>query len=343
MEPTVAAVGILTGFFARLLSKSSDHIADRAAQSLFDLVRQAGRGDEQIRRATERLMRDPADRAAAGALSRGLNNAAHAWPGFAHHLDQAVRAASQYTAGPGSFNTVGTGNMMVNNGPGNLSARFTTKHITRNSRTFWLMVGAGVLATMLLLVCGGVGLSVAKDHTTFFDTKTVLSGSDGWRYKVSEAHLHTAPELDGRGAAQPGYKYVFFDITVENLQSDREAPGIEFNFGRSAASLGEDCGAQPTAFFGPVSSYTAGVVAGWCVSKSNDLFGGGSNCYETNDKVIRDVDNIPAGGKNALRCVDSYLVRDGFDLGSLRVYYLGASFYLEGTSRPNLKQIPTST
>ncbi len=43
-----------------------------------------------------------------------------------------------------------------------------------------------------------------------------------------------------------------------------------------------------------------------------------------------------------MRCVDSYLAKEGADLSPLKVFYLGVTFIFKGTKKtPYMKQIPT--
>lgn len=57
---------------------------------------------------------------------------------------------------------------------------------------------------------------------------------------------------------------------------------------------------------------------------------------------FQNISQIPAGGKNQVRCVDSYLAKkEGADLSPLKVFYLGVTFIFKGTKTPYMKQIPT--
>lgn len=333
-----AAVGIITAFFGRLATRASDRAADELAGRVLAVVEGLRRGDAVAGGAIAQLRGYPGDRTAAAHLRARIAQAA-ADPGFRAALDAALRSAAP-TAVTGHHNAV-----LTNTGSGRLRATIdnSVRNITRISGWPWLVGGATVVVAAVLLLCAAGGYTVVHDHTTLFDTKTTLESSGGWRYKVSEARLRTSPQLDDTGPARPGYKYLYFDITVENLLDDREAPGVDFHFARPESSLGPDCGAEQTPFFGPMSSYAAGIVPGWCLSRAGSLFGAGTSCYETNDDFLRHVDRIPPGGRNHVRCLDSYLVADGFDLDSIRVYYLGESVVSRGDDLPFLRQVPTKT
>ncbi|MEV6630279.1 hypothetical protein AB0M54_05960 [Actinoplanes sp. NPDC051470] len=172
------------------------------------------------------------------------------------------------------------------------------------------VAAAGPVLLVVVAALGGWSGAYLRGHTTLLDVETTLTSADGWTYRVSEAHLKTSP-------AAPGRRYLYLDITVENRRDDREAPAIGFHFAREATTLAAGCGAQQTGWFRP-------IVPGWCVSRSAGLFGRDPSCSGG---------PIPAGGRSKVRCVDAYLVDDGFDLTTLRVYHSGG----------RVTEIPTST
>ena len=303
LATTTAATQAVLGYFWRLRAGTPDPAADAAAERVLGVLDHLGRGDPPTRTALDALRARPEDPQARAVLEERIESCTQASPAFRGDLSRATGVAAP------------------------------------RPRPSWLVPVASGSALLLLMLCAVGGWVFWRSSTTAFDTKTDLTSAGGWTYRVSEAHLKTSAQLDGRSPAKPGYRYVYFDITVENRLDDRTAPGIDFHFARPESSMAANCGARQTGMFGPVSSYSAGVVAGWCVSnQGNPLFGGGASCYETNDSFFRGVDRIPAGGDNRVRCVDSYLVTDDFDLSGLRVYYVGS-----GDGLPHLKQIPTST
>ncbi|MFF5078713.1 hypothetical protein ACFY36_16800 [Actinoplanes sp. NPDC000266] len=309
LELATTTTGVVLGFFRRMLMGTPDPVADEAARRVMGVLDNLGRGDPATRSALDTLRARPDDPAARAMLEQRIETYARHNAHFQRDLSSSAgfsRPGPQIHAVAGRW---------------------------RNPGSRRLLVGAGALLLVILLGCGGVGFAYLSGNTTMLDTRTDLSAPGGWSYRVTEAHLKTSAQLEDRSPAKPGFRYLYFDITVENKLSDREAPGIQFNFARAENTMSAGCGAQQTGFFGPVSSYAAGVVPGWCVSKNNSFLASGASCFETNDDFFRSVDRIPPGGKNHVRCVDSYFVEDGFDLGSLRVYYLGDSY----------TQIPTST
>jgi hypothetical protein len=336
MEMAAVAVGVITAYFSRMAKRISDEMADQMAGRVLSTVGRLVRGDAQVATALHHLQRYPSDPAAAADLRDRIARAAAVAPEFRAALDGALRPTVANAM------VIGGGVVVQNsNTGGRVRTRIdqSVRHITRISGWPWLIGGAGVLLAVIV-VCAGAGYAVLHDNTTFFDTKTKLAASGGWEYRASEARLRTSPQLEDHGPAKPGFKYLYFDITVENLLDDREAPGIEFHFAREEATLGPDCGAEQAPFLGPVSSYAAGIVQGWCISKNGSLFGG-SSCFETNDSLFHHVDRIAPGGRNQVRCVDSYLVADEFDLTAIRVYYVGQSWVSGNNDLPYLEQIPT--
>jgi hypothetical protein len=207
--------------------------------------------------------------------------------------------------------------------------------VTRRPGGRWVLVGIALAALLFPVAICSAAVLLVGSTTTFFDTTTTIETARGWRYSVSEAHVKTSPQLRDRGPARPGYRYLYFDVTVQNLLDDREAPGIDFHFARVSGALGERCGSEGT--------YVPGVVAGWCLSDNDNFFTGGASCSETSDRVFHTVDTIPPGGRAQVRCVDSHDVPDDFDLGTIRVYYTGTSVMSSGTDYPNLTEIPTRT
>lgn len=57
---------------------------------------------------------------------------------------------------------------------------------------------------------------------------TVLTSSDGFRFKVSGAGAHTTPTDPDGDTASPGQAYVYAEIDVTNLQKDRGGPLGDF-------------------------------------------------------------------------------------------------------------------
>ncbi|XVU23143.1 hypothetical protein ACQPZJ_38670 [Actinoplanes sp. CA-054009] len=351
LQQATAATGMVLGFFRRMLTGPPDPMADETARRVLEVLDNLGRSDPATRSALATLRARPDDPAARALLEQRIDTYARHNAHFQHDLNHSLAAppASTNTSRPptaaaawqpptgGSASPppTGAGTRWLPTGAGTrwLPAAVGTRWQSMGAGNRRVLIGAGALLLVILLGCGGVGLTYLRGSTTFFDTRTDLSAPGGWSYRVTEAHLKTSPQLEDRSPAKPGFRYLYFDITVENRLDDREAPGIQFSFARPENSMSAGCGAQQTGFFGPVSSYASGVVPGWCVSKSNSFLTGGASCFETNDDFFRSVDRIPPGGENHLRCVDSYFVSDDFDLGSLRVYYLGDSY----------TQIPTST
>jgi len=337
LELAAAATTLAVGFFRRVLEKPSNYLADEAARRVVTVLENLGRSDLPAHSALETLRHRPDDSAAQQQLEQRIEQTARHNSVFREDLRRSmpemnVRDSVNMVSGQGfAVNNIGQ------------SARVSWKNVTRKSGAGWLVAGAAVVVLILLLTCGGIALAFGRGQTTLFDTKTNLESAGGWSYRVSEAHLKTSPQLEGRGPAKPGYNYLYFDITVENRLDDRQAPGVEFHFARAAGTLTENCGATSGGWLGPMSSYAAGIVTGWCISKNDAILGGGASCFETNDSFFHSVDNLPPGGKNQIRCVDSYLVSDDFDLNSLRVYYLGGDIILNRTDFPNMKQIPTAT
>ncbi|MEJ3748720.1 hypothetical protein WEI85_36265 [Actinomycetes bacterium KLBMP 9797] len=338
LELAAAAVRIVVEFSRRVLAKVTDRASDHIATEVFRAIDGLARSDPPTGVALQAIQRNPDDLSAAHELQHRLAQTATRYPQFRTQLHQAVHGTTVHIAAGGTRNPI-----VNNSGATNVRTKIdqSIRNITKTSGGLWLLVGAGVVALVVLATCTGTAFVFARENTTFFDTRTTLESSDGWRYRVSEANLETSPQLEKRGPARPGYQYLYFDITVENLLDDREAPGVGFHFARPESSLGADCGAQRGLLFSG-ANYTAGVVPGWCVSINGSLFGGAS-CFETNDDFFHTVDNIPPGGRNQVRCVDSYFVADDFDLESIRVYYVGASSVSTGGDAPHLTQIPTKT
>ncbi|WP_179855406.1 hypothetical protein [Paractinoplanes atraurantiacus] len=332
-ELATAATGTVLGFFRRMLMGTPDRVADEAAQRVVGVLDNLGRGDPATRSALATLRAQPDDHAARVLLEQRIDLYAQHNAQFRQDLSFSLGAAPHQPFRPAATGAMvkgaATGAMVKGAATGAMvkGAALGTRvrDMARNPGSRRLLIGAGALLLVVLLGCGGAGFAFLRGNTTVLDNRTDLTAPGGWSYRVSEAHLKTSPQLEDRAPAKPGYRYLYFDITVENKLDDREAPGIRLSFARAEDTMSPGCGAQQTGFFG-FSNYAQGVVPGWCVSRS-------ASCFETNDSFFRTVDRIPPGGKNELRCVDDYFVEDGFDLGSLRVYYLGDSY----------TQIPTST
>ncbi|MGX6607490.1 hypothetical protein ACWKSP_36000 [Micromonosporaceae bacterium Da 78-11] len=335
LELASAATAVAVGFFRRLLEEPSKQLADEAGRRVVSILERLGYTDPATSSALGTLSNNPDDPAAQNELEQRIRATAEYDSRFRDDLQRSmqqahVRESVSFISGAGFVGSVGN------------SARVSLKNINRKSGALWLIFGAAAVLLILGLVCGGTAIALARNEPTFFDTKTDLKAVGGWKYRVSEAHLKTSPQLDGRGPAKPGYKYLYFDITVENLLDDREAPGIDFHFAHPASSLSGNCGATNSGPFGSTSSYSENIIEGWCLSNNNSLFGGAS-CFETNDSLFHSIDNLPPSGKNQVRCVDSYLAGVEFDLDSIRVYYLGSDILLANAKYPNMKEIPTAT
>jgi hypothetical protein len=196
------------------------------------------------------------------------------------------------------------------------------------------------VAAAVVVLCAGGGFVYLFTATTYLDQHTKLV-VDGWQYQVSEAHLHTAATMNGKSAT-PGNKYLYFDIDVTNLLGDRSAPGIGFHFARPVSSLGAGCGAGNTTLFN-FSSYSSGVVSGYCVSDSGSLLGGGTSCYDgTGLFGIHTLGDISQHHTTSVRCVDPLFASDTLDLARVRVYFVESDVPNLSGSYQNVVQIPTS-
>lgn len=321
-----AAVHFIRTHFGKSLTGGAQSAADWAEKAVVEVVERLAQGDQPTATAMTALRQNPADESAATALQSRLKECVDILPQLRQDLTNAVQHASvaAYASGPGSVavSQGHGGQAIVANAPGAVAtytdrSRSTVVNKTVNRHP----VRNTILIVLALMI--GIGIyTVAKGNDSSYDTVTELT-VDNWHYKVSAAHLHMVGQLDG-AAATPPAKWVYFDITVENLVTDRQAPGISFHFARQASTLSANCGEQDTMLMRSFE-YVAGVVPGWCVSEDSNILDGGTNCYETNDKTFKGIDRIPAGGKNQVRCVDPFYGSDQLDLSTLRVYFVGST------------------
>ncbi len=187
-------------------------MADRMASRVVGVLDGLGRSDPVTRSAMDVLRASPGDRDAGARLQSRIEEVARFDPTFRAHLSQSV---IQGSGNIGSAH-VNSGVIIGHGSKGSRISLGNIKNVTHNSGALWLLVGAGLVIALVIMACGGVLYALARDHTTFFDTKkTMVEGAGGWSYRVSEAHIKTSPQLESRGPAKPGYRYIYFDITVE--------------------------------------------------------------------------------------------------------------------------------
>jgi hypothetical protein len=366
VDPMLAAhaVTIVREFLNRARSGLATTPADQAAQRVLAVVEHLSTTDPTTRSALDRLKANPQDPQAGAELQQRVAQVVAGVPDFARDLSGAVQATvvtaptvppppasvPPFSAPPVSVPPVpGPATIPMQQGvpfPPPPVPPFAPPPVppfapprpprTPEQRRRLTMMLISALTAVVVLIVGVVVVLQIVNPGPYIDIS-----NNGWKYKVSDAHLHTAASMNG-ASAKPGYKYLYFTIDVKNEMGDRTAPPIAFHFARPTASLGTNCGATEGTLF-DVSTYTANVVSGYCVSNDDSLLGGGTSCYDGRVPILgfHTLNAIKKGDTTTVTCVDPLLAADSFDVGSVKVYFIGSGVPSFGGSYQNVISIPT--
>jgi hypothetical protein len=184
------------------------------------------------------------------------------------------------------------------------------------------------VVAVVVLLCGVGG---AVYFLFFRDAQTNIT-NNGWKYSASQAHLHTATSLNG-ATANPGTKFLYFTVGVANTY-DRTEPSIGFHFAVPLSQQGSTC---------DTDNFSPNVVRGYCVSRDGSLLGGGTTCYDYLVPILHIPTQRPLaqGDSTTVTCVYPVTVSDNFDVGSVKVYFVGSAVPNGEDSYDNVINIPT--
>jgi hypothetical protein len=245
------AVSILTALALNASSGLYNGLVQAGGTRLYQVIEQRIQaGDSSAWGLLLRLRGEPQNQQVANWLATSLATLAATDEGFARELEEAIQKI-ETSSPPGQISGVYAGRNMrigrravVSTGPTSIQ----NTNVRRTRISLGLGGIAVISAGILFLFLFGDDLSRVPGLSFIpspFEPKVILQDADGWRYEASAAKVGRSPQLEGSSPARPGYEYLYVDIRVRSLQTDRNAPAVNFSFARPESQIGQDCERPP--------------------------------------------------------------------------------------------------